>query len=78
MRLTIRYVVLAVGLVAWILGFNAVSHRSTMAGVALVIASLAVYGFRRWRIPAAVERTADGIRLVGTGRPMVVEFYADL
>ncbi len=78
MRLAARYAILVVGIVSWIAALNALINRNTIAAVVFGTVSVGLYGFRRWRTPDAIQQTDSGLRIATNGKPVVVEFYADL
>jgi hypothetical protein len=78
MRLAARYVTLIAGVVAWFVLFNVAYDRNKLAAVAFGLVSVVAYGYRRWRTPNAITKTDAGVRISTNGRPVVVEFYADL
>jgi hypothetical protein len=80
MRLVVvgRYVRFVVGIGAWLFLLSAVSRAHPVAPWAFVGLSVAVYWYRRWRLPSALSRTGTGIAIRAHTQPTVVEFYADL
>lgn len=78
MRLMLRYVALIAGSAAWLAVLNTLLDRHTALAAAFGAASVAVYGWRRWRTPSAIRLVADGLEVIGNGTPTVVEFYSDM
>jgi hypothetical protein len=80
MRLTTprRYVLFGLGIGSWIYTLNTLMNLHTLLAGAFGTTSFAMYAYRRWRTPTAIQRTSTGLRVDGHGQPSVIEFYADL
>jgi hypothetical protein len=73
-----RYAGYVLMIVGWLVAFNALSSRSSLGATVLVVLTVALYWFRRWRIPHLITRTETSASIAKTGKPVVVEFYSDL
>jgi hypothetical protein len=80
MRLSVvlRYVRFVVGIGVWLFVLNVLSNVHPAAPWTFVGLSVALYWYRRWRLPSALARTETGVVIRAHTQPTVVEFYADL